>query len=58
MEQNVVAHPFKVLMDGCSPTYLDFWKTSAPPSDATELSTPDGLPCRIFSPTNAHELTR
>lgn len=28
-----------------------------PPNVATELSTPDGFPWRIFSLTNAHEFT-
>lgn len=30
---------------------------SAPPNTATELSTPLGFPCRIFSATNAHRFT-
>jgi hypothetical protein len=30
---------------------------SAPPNTATELSTPLGLPCNIFSLTKAHRLT-
>lgn len=58
IKNGISSKPFKLFrLCSCRPEIARRYAI-APPSAETVLSTPEGLPCRTFSATKAHALTR